>query len=751
MLIENAATTMENSSVSFWTQFKEMIKLLFYKRFRDQVGIVTFIIAIVFTPLYLFIDYGSMGLIKDNKTPEVINYGQASTYFNTYLLLDMINVSVSPETDAIKDFSNTVFLGKNVSYHNSIEEIREKFKANPNTYNIGYSFDPNNLYDVTVLTDVYTDIGTGFMAESLLKNEQKAVNVDVNVSGFPHPALPSGFELSALTTLYIFFGITIMLSGILTQWQKMIRNKEFFLLKVDGLKEFTGYFAAFVYTLLENLIICIIDSCFTCFYGKGTIGTNFFFVIVSLILLAIQMFLYLFIFANVTTTDNGIAASIGLFYLMEVIAMTIFIFIDYIPEAVLYIIMAIIPSGGVHAFFYYITKMKLYYSPLTFSNASTRYVFTLGEIFGLQIFNLVIILIILVVILLCCKRPDGRAPFGWKGLFSFSRWKKIFNRRNSFLQSIVLTDNAFDLERVDKTYASNGTHALNELTASVVKGETILLIGPNGSGKSTLFKTLIGEEDVNSGDIMFFGENITHDNHVLLQNLGYVGQDNIFINEMSVYENLMLFSMIRGVSKEDAQDEINRLLSLLELDSHKDMRPKNLSGGFKRKFCCAIALIKSPSILILDEPTSGVDVEARQAIWKTVGSLNNTTSIISTHSLEESESVASRIFVMKEGQIVFNGTPVELRTMSHCGYLLSIIEGTGTVDQLYEFVSKIVPDSILNEDKVNIPADVEIITNVIEQIEQNKEKLGIEKYTIHLESLEDVMLKFINEHENIEV
>jgi ABC-type multidrug transport system ATPase subunit len=176
-----------------------------------------------------------------------------------------------------------------------------------------------------------------------------------------------------------------------------------------------------------------------------------------------------------------------------------------------------------------------------------------------------------------------------------------------------------------------------------------------------------------------------------------------------------------------------------------------LSGGQKRKLCIALSLLGNPPVVIMDEPTAGVDVQARQIIWKTIASLRNTTSLITSHALEEAEAVSSRLFIVSQGHVPFCGTSTELRNKYQCGYLLRLQGNEQSTEQVLEFARTLVPSARITEDHkdtIAMPVDP-AVPRFLTQFQESLSEFGVTSYSFTVEQLEDMLLKLIQTDEAI--
>ncbi len=195
-------------------------------------------------------------------------------------------------------------------------------------------------------------------------------------------------------------------------------------------------------------------------------------------------------------------------------------------------------------------------------------------------------------------------------------------------------------------------HALRGIDLTIERGEFFGLLGPNGAGKTTLISILAGLARADKGRLKVMGKDVVADYREARQNLGVVPQELVFDPFFSVRECLRIQSGYFGLRKNDAW--IDELLHNLSLSDKADTNMRALSGGMKRRVLVAQALVHKPPVIVLDEPTAGVDVELRQTLWQFIRKLNEQghTIVLTTHYLEEAEALCGRIAMMKQGQIV---------------------------------------------------------------------------------------------------
>jgi ABC-2 type transport system ATP-binding protein len=227
---------------------------------------------------------------------------------------------------------------------------------------------------------------------------------------------------------------------------------------------------------------------------------------------------------------------------------------------------------------------------------------------------------------------------------------------------------ALSVEHVTKTYHSTdqpSLKAVSDLSLKIPVGQIYGLLGPNGAGKSTLISMICGavKPDPESGEIHIFDKNVLQKPEQAKLLLGIVPQEIIVEPAFTVYEVLHFFSGMYGVAQADRRKRIPEILDSLGLADKMHVKARSLSGGMKRRLMIAKALLHQPRLLILDEPTAGVDVALRQRIWDLVKHLNKqgTTVIFTTHYLEEAEQLCESMTVINKGKVIKEGRVKEIQ------------------------------------------------------------------------------------------
>ena len=224
-----------------------------------------------------------------------------------------------------------------------------------------------------------------------------------------------------------------------------------------------------------------------------------------------------------------------------------------------------------------------------------------------------------------------------------------------------MTDLALEIQALEKEYAS-GVKALKGINLSVTKGDFFALLGPNGAGKSSTIGIISSLVTKTSGTVKIFGIDLDRDFNEAKRQIGVVAQEINFSPFEKVRDIVLTQAGYYGLSKREAILRGDKVLKSLGLWDKRDEQSRNLSGGLKRRLMIAKAMIHEPKLLILDEPTAGVDIELRRGMWDLISKLNDdgTTIILTTHYLEEAEQLCRNIAIIDHGEIVENTSMKEL-------------------------------------------------------------------------------------------
>jgi lipooligosaccharide transport system ATP-binding protein len=204
--------------------------------------------------------------------------------------------------------------------------------------------------------------------------------------------------------------------------------------------------------------------------------------------------------------------------------------------------------------------------------------------------------------------------------------------------------------------------AVDNLALEVPARVCFGLLGPNGAGKTTTLRMIYGVTQPSSGTILVFGMDISRNPRAVRARLGVTLQQNVLIEALSPKENLRVFGRYHLLREPELSRRVEELIDFLELRSHANVAVKRLSGGFQRRLAIALSLINGPELLILDEPTTGLDPAVRLALWSRIRELRagGTTVLVTTHYMDEAQRLCDRVAVVSAGKVIRAGAPAEL-------------------------------------------------------------------------------------------
>jgi ABC-2 type transport system ATP-binding protein len=220
---------------------------------------------------------------------------------------------------------------------------------------------------------------------------------------------------------------------------------------------------------------------------------------------------------------------------------------------------------------------------------------------------------------------------------------------------------AIEITDLCKTFGK--FQAVDHLTLTVRHGEIFGLLGPNGSGKTTTINMISGLSTPTSGEVRVMGYDVRRNARQVRQILGSVPQETALYEELTAWTNMDFHADLFGIPRKEKKERITKLLELVQLSDRKDSRVGTFSGGMKRRLALARALLHDPQLIYLDEPTLGVDVQARRVIWDYILSLRDQgkTVLITTNYLEEAQALCERIAIIDRGKLVAEDTPDHLK------------------------------------------------------------------------------------------
>ena len=311
-----------------------------------------------------------------------------------------------------------------------------------------------------------------------------------------------------------------------------------------------------------------------------------------------------------------------------------------------------------------------------------------------------------------------------------------------------MSQNQIIINNLSKIY-KNGFNALKSVNLNIKKGEIFAMLGPNGAGKTTLISIICGIVKPSSGKVTIDNFDIIDDYRETRSIIGLVPQELTLEQFETVFNNV---SYSRGLyGKKPDPQHIEKILKQLSLWDKKDQRLRQLSGGMKRRVLIAKALSHEPSILFLDEPTAGVDVELRQDMWKIVEELRSTgvTIILTTHYIEEAEAIADRVGVINQGEIiVVEETKELLKKMGHKKLTVELQDEISKIpDSLHKYKLVLGNNKMSIDYTYNVQAEQTGITNLLQDIKDAGLKLKDLK--TEQSTLEKIFVSLVKEKNEI--
>lgn len=288
------------------------------------------------------------------------------------------------------------------------------------------------------------------------------------------------------------------------------------------------------------------------------------------------------------------------------------------------------------------------------------------------------------------------------------------------------------------TKVYNKHRAVDDIEFSVRRGETFGLLGPNGAGKSTTMRMIACRTPPTSGQLLVEGLDVRTQGREIRGLIGVVPQDNNLDPDLNVRRNLIVYASYYRIAAKEAAERAAELLDFIGLGHRADAKIEQLSGGMKRRLMIARALLHNPRVLVLDEPTTGLDPQVRQEIWQKLEELRRVggvTILLSTHYMEEAEKLCERLVVMDRGHILASGTPRDLVLSRVSRYALEVRDvGDLPLHATRNGISAVAR----NNAHFYFAAEAEILTPLMKEYEGRRRM-------IRLSNLEDVFLQLVGD------
>lgn len=291
--------------------------------------------------------------------------------------------------------------------------------------------------------------------------------------------------------------------------------------------------------------------------------------------------------------------------------------------------------------------------------------------------------------------------------------------------------------------------AVDGLDLNMYEDQITVLLGHNGAGKTTTMSMLTGMFSPSSGTALINGHDIRTDIEGVRRSLGLCPQHNVLFNELTVAEHVKFFAKLKGVRDGDVAAEVEKYVNLLELTDKMNAQSRTLSGGMKRKLAVGVALCGGSKVVLLDEPSSGMDPSARRALWELLQKEKlGRTVLLSTHFMDEADVLGDRIAIMAEGQLKAVGSPFFLKKTFGAGYrLICVKKANCDKDRLLEILKGYIPEV---EVETDIGSELTMVLRedyvqkfqpMLEDLEDNMESCGISSFGISLTTMEEVFLR----------
>ena len=302
---------------------------------------------------------------------------------------------------------------------------------------------------------------------------------------------------------------------------------------------------------------------------------------------------------------------------------------------------------------------------------------------------------------------------------------------------------ALVIDNLTKIYPNKLT-ALNSISLNVNQGDFFALLGPNGAGKSTTIGIICGLTNKTSGAVKIFGNNIDENSDAAKSCIGIVPQEINFSQFETCLEIVVNQGGFYGIKRSDALERAEKYLRKLDLWDKRNERSRNLSGGMKRRLMIARALVHEPKMLILDEPTAGVDVELRRSTWNFLKSINQKgiTILLTTHYLEEAESLCKNIAIINDGEIVENTSMKKLLSkLNKETFIFDTVEPIEELPDINNFDFKLI-------DNTTIEVEVDRRNNINELFASlTSKKINVTSMKNKRNRLEELFMNLLNGRE----
>ncbi len=302
---------------------------------------------------------------------------------------------------------------------------------------------------------------------------------------------------------------------------------------------------------------------------------------------------------------------------------------------------------------------------------------------------------------------------------------------------------AIEIENLVKKF--DNLTAVNGVSLKIKKGEIFGLLGPNGAGKSTTLNMVLGLLAPTSGMVLVNGTNMHKNPYAARNQIGIVTQETVVEPELTAEQNLMIFGRLYHIPASELQKDIDFALELADLAQFRNAYAGTFSGGMKRRLETAKSLMHAPEVILLDEPTTGLDIQNRTKIWNLLRDINkkqNVTILMTTQYLEEADQLCDRIGIIDHGRLIALGTPAELRQKIGVGSVIEISAGREDLEKVAGAFRRTGLEPKILTNKVVAPGG-SAATKKIEMLikDLSVRKIQVHNISMHEPTIDDVFLK----------
>ncbi|GHU38220.1 daunorubicin resistance protein DrrA family ABC transporter ATP-binding protein [Bacilli bacterium] len=313
----------------------------------------------------------------------------------------------------------------------------------------------------------------------------------------------------------------------------------------------------------------------------------------------------------------------------------------------------------------------------------------------------------------------------------------------------MMTTDEIAIEVKGLTKIFKGKKAVDGIDLTIKKGEVFAILGPNGAGKTTAVRMMSTLLKADGGNINIFGHDAVKEAAEVRKMIGLTGQYASVDEDLTAWENLMIFTALNGLDKKQSKAKATQLLQDFTLMEAKDKQIKNFSGGMRRRLDLAVSLIANPPLVFLDEPTTGLDPRTREQMWEVIREMiaKGTTVLLTTQYLEEADQLADHIALIDKGKLVIEGTPDELkREVGDLKFIVkfaanAINAGIALIEEVFDRASELV----INGNEIQVPVENTLqISDFFVKAEQRK--IDIKVFSMQKPTLDDVFFKLTEDN-----